>query len=121
MLSVKTLMRSSLASIALLCLVVQLSPEHVSRVIDGDTFVLYHVGVPAEERVRILGIDTPERGKPNSQEAAQFTTRWLHQGAFTLTTCKRDSFGRLLGSVDRRGEFLGAQLIGAGLATVWRK
>lgn len=100
----------------LLCLALQLLPGHVLRVIDGDTFVLYHVGIPAEERVRVLGINTPERGRPGSVEATTFTRTWLAAGPWTLTACKRDSFGRLLGTATRGPDDLGAQLIGAGLA-----
>lgn len=104
------------ARFIVLCLAVSMSPGHVMRVIDGDTFVLYHVGVPAEERVRLLGVDTPERGEPGFLEAGQFTRAWLSAGPWTLSTCKRDSFGRLLGTVTRGGQNLGDELRQAGLA-----
>lgn len=107
-------------ALILLCLVVQLSPKHVARVIDGDTFVLYHVGIPAEERIRLLGVDTPERGKPGFTEAMAFTSSWLSQGDFILTACKRDSFGRMLATAQRGEHDLGHDLITAGFAEVFK-
>lgn len=103
-------------SLLLLCLTFLLMPEAVQRVIDGDTFVLYHVGVPPEERVRLLGVDTPERNQPGFAEATAFTSAWLAKGPASLTACKRDSFGRLLVTVQRGDESLGQALLAAGLA-----
>lgn len=103
-------------ALGLLCLVLTLQPGHVKRILDGDTFVLYHVGVPPEERVRLLGVDTPEKGQAGYDAAAEFTTAWLQAGPSELTTCKRDSFGRVLGVVTRNGESLGQALQAQGLA-----
>jgi endonuclease YncB( thermonuclease family) len=97
-----------------LCLIVTLTPGHVRRVIDGDTFVLHHVGVPAEERVRILGVDTPERFEVGATAATAFTAMWLARGDFTLHACRRDSFGRLLGTVTRGTDSLHVAIIAAG-------
>lgn len=99
----------------LLCLTLLIPPQQVSRVIDGDTFILHHVGVPPEERVRILEIDTPERGQSGFFEARNFTAHWLSLSHFTLQTCKRDSFGRLLATVTRDGASLADALYNAGL------
>ena len=98
------------------CLTVELTPQYVKAQIDGDTFSLYAIRVPPEERVRILGINAPERGKPGAAEATAFTKNWLSLGDFTLTACKRDSFGRLLGTVTRGTDDLGKRLMEAGLA-----
>ena len=103
------------------CLTAQLTPGHVMRTLDGDTFVLYHVGTPPEERIRVLGVNTPERGQPNAAEATAFTKAWLANGAFTVTACKRDSFGRLLGTVERGGGSLSRALIEAGLGVPYRE
>lgn len=103
------------------CLTLSVEPAHVKKVIDGDTLVLYHLGVPTEERVRVLGIDTPERGQPGYREAAQFTANWLNVGPFDLVACKRDSFGRLLADLSRDGVSLGDELVKVGLAVPWEK
>jgi Staphylococcal nuclease homologue len=52
--------------------------EYVQRVVDGDTIVL-----GTGERVRLIGVDTPESVRPNtpvqrfSAEAADFTRRMV--------------------------------------------
>lgn len=104
-------------SLLLLCLTLILTPPHVKRVVDGDTFILYAVQVPPEERLRVLEIDTPERGQPGFDAARSFTASWLAQGDFTITACKRDSFGRLLATVTRDGASLADALYNAGLGT----
>lgn len=106
---------------SIFCATIHLSPSHVLRVVDGDTFILAHVGIPPEERVRILGVDTPERGQPNYAEATAFTRAWITAGDFALTTCKRDSFGRLLSTVTRGNDNLSDALLNAGLAVRYVK
>lgn len=108
-------------SILLLCLTFVLQPEHVKRVIDGDTFVIFNAGITGEERVRLLGVDTPERSEAKFSEAAKFTQSWLKQGPSELTTCKRDDFGRLLSGVVRAQESLSGALIEAGLAHAMKR
>ena len=67
-------MKSSVVVLlAALCLTVNFQPGAVMDVVDGDTFDLYHVGVPAKERIRVLGVDTPERGKPNAAMAVSWS------------------------------------------------
>ena len=94
------------------------------RTLDGDTFdarLSIWPGLYAIERVRVLGVDTPELtgGTPATREAAQaarqFTANWLVKGDVTIAVCKRDSFGRLLGTVTRGPENLTELLLKAGL------
>lgn len=97
------------------CLLLLLTPGYVMRVIDADTFVLYSVGVPAEERVRLLGVDAVEIRDTLGAAAKAFTTEWLSRGPFQLHTCKRDSFGRLLAVVYRGSDTLASSLVRAHL------
>lgn len=60
--------------------------------------------------MRVLGIDTPERGEPGYREATMFARDWLASEPFQLVACQRDKYGRLLGSVTRNGESFGDQL-----------
>lgn len=49
---------------------------HVDRVIDSDTVVVtidLGFDVFAKRKVRLLNVDTPERGQKNYQEATDFT------------------------------------------------
>lgn len=47
----------------------------ITRVIDGDTVDVRLAG--RSERVRLIGVDTPEPGQPFSARATEFTTHWL--------------------------------------------
>ena len=107
--------------VALLCWTIQITPGHILRTIDGDTFILTAVrvwpGIAAvDERVRVLGVDTPELNQPKGPEAKAFTETWLAQGPIALRVCKRDAFGRLLGEITRDGVNLADALRAAGMA-----
>jgi len=104
--------------LVLACLIVQIPPEQVLRVIDGDTFIVMDFDVPPETRIRVLGVDTPERGQPGYAEAAAFTREWLARGPFTVTTCERDSLLRRLGKIERNGVGLHTALIESGHGVV---
>jgi micrococcal nuclease len=98
----------------------------LERVVDGDTIAV-RVG-DREERVRYIGIDTPETVKPNAPvecfgRAAHDLNARLLGGAGAALTLRfdrelRDRYGRLLAYVHRArdGLFVNARLIGAGAA-----
>ena len=73
-----------------------------TRVVDGDTIIL-----STKERVRLIGVDTPETKHPNKpveqygKEASAFTTRIVEGKKVTLEYDqeKRDKYGRLLAYV----------------------
>jgi micrococcal nuclease len=105
-------------------------PGQVERVVDGDTLVIMVDGV--EQRVRLLGIDTPELprddryGEYLAQEAASFT-RELVLGKRVLLSGDprrkdRDEYGRLLRYVRLHdGRLLNAQLLRRGYAHVFAR
>ena len=91
----------------------------VTRVIDGDTLEA-RIGL-RRERVRLIGIDAPERGRCYADRAASRLTtlalnkRVLLRGDPTQQT--RDRYGRLLAYVDVAGVAdAGALLIAGGYA-----
>lgn len=94
----------------------------VTRVIDGDTVVARHAG--GSEHVRLLGIDTPERGACYSAQATA-RTRSLSLGrAVTLvgdvTQARHDRYGRLLAYVVLPGAVdLDRALVAGGFAQVY--
>jgi micrococcal nuclease len=98
----------------------------LERVIDGDTIVAQVGG--HEERVRFIGIDTPETVKPNTPvqcfgpQAHELNARLLGAAGTPLTLHfdreLRDRYGRLLAYVYRARDnlFVNARLIDAGAA-----
>lgn len=74
----------------------------VLRVIDGDTLVIdLDMGFETHtiKRVRLLGVDTPERGKPGYNEAKAFTTQVVLDNDVYVQTYQSDVFGRYLADV----------------------
>lgn len=101
------------------------SGPRTTCVVDGDTFWL------RGEKIRIADINTPETSQPacpREAALAKAATRALQallaQGPFTLAPAPdgrdRDRYGRLLRTVTRNGQSLGAQLVKAGLAEPWQ-
>ena len=97
-------------------------PDFVTRVIDGDTYVLEQLGT-----VRVIGVDTPETRGRNDQPC--FTRGWgvrareyadglvgLRNVRYRFERDRRDRYGRWLVHlrVGRRG--VGARLLMEGLA-----
>jgi micrococcal nuclease len=67
----------------------------VLRVIDGDT-----MEISGGDRVRLLGIDAPERGDHLSGQATDRLRELIAPGSVTLEVCEdRDTYGRLLATV----------------------
>jgi micrococcal nuclease len=97
----------------------------VVRIVDGDTIDV-DVG-SHHERVRLIGIDTPETKKPNTPvqcygpEATRFTTSLLPVGArlhLERDVVARDDYGRLLAYIYLAGDgtFVNLKIIRQGYA-----
>ena len=92
-----------------------------TRVIDGDTIIVEIDG--KQERVRLIGVDTPETVHPSKpveyfgKEASEFTKRMVEGKKVRLEFDwqKRDKYGRLLAYVYLPdGTFLNAEIIKQG-------
>ena len=88
----------------------------VVKVIDGDTIV-----IAGGQRVRYIGIDTPEVGdNPEyyGPEATSFNARLVAGGEVSLErdVSERDRFGRLLRFVYADGILVNAELVREGYA-----
>jgi micrococcal nuclease len=100
-------------------------PATVKRVVDGDTLVVDLDG--AEERVRLIGIDTPEsvhpdasRNVPYGEVASAYTKSRLDGQAVALEfdVEERDQYGRLLAYVWIGDELFNETLVLEGHAQV---
>ena len=89
-------------------------PITVTGVVDGDT-----VDLSTGERVRIIGIDTPEADQCGYGDAAAHLSTWVLDKVVTVTPGARDDvdrYGRILRYLDVEGVDAGRQQIVAGLA-----
>lgn len=85
----------------------------VVRAVDGDTLELGN-----GQRVRVIGIDTPERGECDYDTATRAMAGLVVGEGVTLTRVDEDTdrYGRLLRYVDVAGMDAGFQMIRRGLA-----
>ncbi len=87
----------------------------VKRVIDGDTIELIN-----NERIRYIGIDTPERGEFYYIEASNFNRKLVENKSVKLEydIDKYDKYGRTLAYVYQDTTFVNAKLVESGYAKV---
>lgn len=99
--------------------------RRVTRVIDGDTIVL-----DGRERVRLIGVDTPETVHPNKpierfgKEASAFTGKLVAGKRIRLEydQVRTDRYGRTLAYVFLKdGMFLNAEIIKRGYGFAYTK
>jgi len=98
------------------CLSIDVPAEAVVSQYDGDTFDVFTFGSPSSVRIRVQGVDTPERKgqQPGWEAAREFTRQWLAKGPFHINTCGKRTFERIEGDVTRGSDRLADALIAAG-------
>ncbi len=109
-------------TVALLVLVLRLveeiGPERlpgdrflVARIVDGDTMELQ-----GGDRLRLLSLDTPEKGEPFYNEATLMVQRLAlgHEASLEFAKTRRDKYGRLLGYLYIDTLFINKAIIDSG-------
>jgi len=92
----------------------------VVSVLDGDTIdVLYN---RRAKRIRLNGIDAPEKGQAFGQKAKQFVSEQAFGKEVTVRTFGLDKYGRTIGDVFLPdGRMLNEELVREGLAWWYRE
>ena len=92
----------------------------VVGVIDGDTIEVLHNG--QAERIRLNGIDCPEKGQPFGKKAKQFTSALVFSKEVTIKPYKRDRHGRTVADIFLADQTnVSYEIVRAGLACWYRK
>jgi endonuclease YncB( thermonuclease family) len=91
----------------------------VIRVADGDTITILH-GDKAE-RIRLHGIDCPEKKQPFGKRAKRFTSDVTAGKVVEVQALTKDRYGRTVALVWVDGILLDEALIRAGLARVYSR
>ena len=101
------------ASAVLLCLVVAIA--------DGDTLTARcgEPGAYEQVKVRIGGIDAPEKAQPFGQRSRQALADLCHRETATIRSTTKDKYGRTVADVQCQGQDVGRTQVAAGLAWVF--
>lgn len=92
----------------------------VVTILDGDTVdVVLSDG--RRERVRLHGVDTPERDEPYSNVARTFTRILMFSRQVQVTGRDVDTYGRLVARIVVDGRDASEALLAAGLACTYRR
>ncbi|MGV6816480.1 MAG: thermonuclease family protein [Thiotrichales bacterium] len=113
---------AELAPVYLFELCSQGETAKVIKIVDGDTIDV-RLADSSEERVRYIGIDTPEIGEACYAEATQRNRELVENQSVLLNrdVSERDIYGRLVRYVCLpSGQFIEAQLVAEGYARAYR-
>ena len=92
----------------------------IVSVLDGDTIEVLHNTHP--ERIRLSGIDCPEKRQAYGKKAKQFTSALAYGKEVTVQVLRKDRHGRTVGDVVLTdGTNVSRELIKAGLAWWYRQ
>jgi len=101
---------------------VEKEPAILLRVIDGDTVVVTGDKIGNETHIRMLGINTPEKKMPFSEEAADFLKQFINQ-TILLEKDKEDidKYDRKLRYIyaENGSRFLDQEILELGLANAY--
>lgn len=113
------------SAIAALWLLASCEPHYqqfsgvVVSIADGDTLTVLRAG--RQEKVRLYGIDCPEKKQPFGTRARQFTGQLAFKKTVTVRVKDRDRYGRTVGEVVLPdGKVLNHELVREGLAWWYR-
>jgi len=91
----------------------------VVGVSDGDTITVMHNG--RGEKIRIYGVDCPEKHQDFGNKAKQFTSNMVYGKIAEVEHVTIDRYGRTVGLVSVNGKSLNEELIKNGFAWVYTK
>jgi endonuclease YncB( thermonuclease family) len=94
----------------------------VVHVADGDTLTVLATG-NVQVRVRLWGVDSPERAQAFGQRSRQFTNDMVYGKAVSVRTVETDRLGRTVGVVEllgSKGPSLNVASVAAGMSWWYR-
>jgi len=91
----------------------------VVGVADGDTITVLRDKTPV--KIRLQGVDAPEKAQPFGQKSKQFTSTLVFGKVVTVKVATTDKYGRTVAEVMTGDRSLNEELVKAGLAWWYRK
>lgn len=92
----------------------------VIHIADGDTLTIFTKN-NQQIKVRLSGIDAPEKAQPFGKKSKQFLARLAFQKQATVNVETKDRYRRSIGKVVIEGVDINSELIRQGMAWVYRK
>jgi len=87
----------------------------VVRVSDGDTVTLLD-GLRAQHRIRLAGIDAPEKAQPFGDASKRHLSDMVFGESVSVEYEKQDRYGRIVGKILKDGHDASLEQIRVGLA-----
>ena len=91
----------------------------VVGITDGDTITVLNSKTLKDVKIRLYGIDTPERGQAFSKRARQFTSKTVYGKVVEVKIMATDRYGRKVAMIYADKILLNEELVKAGLAWVY--
>jgi len=92
----------------------------VVHITDGDTLTIL-TNANKQVKIRLAGIDTPEKDQPFGNRAKQALAALSFQKQASVEVETKDRYGRTVGRVIVNGKDVNAELVRQGMAWVYRK
>lgn len=92
----------------------------VVHIADGDTLTIL-TETKQQVKIRLAGIDTPEKAQPFGNKAKQALAAITFQKLASVEVETKDKYGRTVGKVIVKGTDVNAELVRQGMAWVYRK
>ena len=93
----------------------------VVGITDGDTITVLNSKTLKDVKIRLYGIDTPEREQAFSKRAKQFTSKLVYGKVVEVKVMATDRYGRTVAMIYADKTLLNEELVKAGLAWVYWK
>ena len=98
----------------------EIFPAQVVGVVDGDTLRVFRDG--KRVKVRLYGIDCPEKSQKYGKEARQLAHRLAYGRMVFVENHGKDRYGRIIGSMTLpTGNLLSRELVGADACWWYRR
>lgn len=107
-------MHSIMLFVAILAAEPQTLTGRVVSIADGDSITVLSDGV--QVKIRLVGIDAPERKQPFGTRAKEHLASLVHEKEVTIETAGQDRYGRTLGTVFVGGRNINHAMVESGFA-----
>ena len=91
----------------------------VVGIMDGDTITVLNSKTIKDVKIRLYGIDCPEKGQAFGKRAKQFTSKMVYGKVVEVKVMDTDRYGRTVALVAVNKQILNEELLKAGYAWVY--